>query len=87
MIEIEFDINKVKLICDERIGCVAVYPESIGKQNCLSGITPNCVYYASGERINGHWTVPEFRLQVARAITYRWNVAIDTLTGESDAED
>ena len=50
-----------RLICDVRVGCVAVYPPP--KLNCLDGQREHFLYYARGEWVEGdqrgHWTVPD----------------------------
>ena len=60
--------------CDERVGCIAVYPGE--KHNCLSGIERGFVHYKSGtwvettEDLGGHWTIDEQHLADATFIAH-----------------
>lgn len=60
---------KDEYICDERVGCVAVYKGP--RRNCLSGITcsDDCVFYREGTYEPGTgWTVEESDIEEARRI-------------------
>ena len=53
--------------CDERVGCVAVYPAS-ETHECLSGADRWAVHFRMGAPVDGDWTVPEEVLANARLI-------------------
>ena len=52
-------------IKDERVGCVAVYPESAGEINCMEESAGKRIFYKGGVRVDDergifkHWTVKE----------------------------
>ena len=53
---------------DKRVGCIAVYRGA--HRTCLAGISmdPLCVYYGEGNRKNGSWTVPRYKIRIAKRI-------------------
>ena len=38
-------------ICDLRVGCVAVYPENIGRVNCMGGSEGKRLFYRNGFQV------------------------------------
>lgn len=63
-------------ICDERVGCVAVYAGEL--RECLNLPRENFVYYRHGAMIDGHWTVDPVYGDEARRITDAHNASFVT---------